>query len=199
MSSGSSSSRVGSGYPATAGLGDPDYARSRGNRPVSGSAVARPAGDYVSFPFFGPWGRWYPWYTGGFGWNLGFVTYNPWRYGATRWIWGRYGLWYDPWDYWLDPYWASSGYYRSEPSAPKPKSTIGSLRIKANPSSAKVYIDNALVGLVDEFDGLGDYLELEGGRHVLELRAEGYVTHTQDIEIKPGKTQTVRVSLKEKK
>ena len=50
-----------------------------------------PSGDFVSFPFYGPWGGWYPWCYVGFGWGLGFVDYDPWFYGATSWYWGRYG------------------------------------------------------------------------------------------------------------
>ena len=48
--------------------------RTRGVRPATGVAVARPpySSDvrYVSFPFYGPWGYYYPWY--GYGFNYGF-------------------------------------------------------------------------------------------------------------------------------
>ena len=63
-----------------------------------------PGGDFVSFPFYGPWGGWYPWCYSGFGWGLGFVYYDPWFYGPTSWYWGRYGMWYDPYAYFGDPY-----------------------------------------------------------------------------------------------
>ena len=53
------------------------------------------------------------------------------------------------------------------------------IRLKANVKEAKVYVDGALYGTVDEFDGLGDHLELDGGRHTLELRADGYETYSQ--------------------
>jgi hypothetical protein len=179
---------------------DLGFLRTRNGRPIAGTATARPTENFVSFPFYGPWGSYYPWY-GGFGWNLGFVGYNPWHFGATRWFWSPYGLWYDPYTYYWDPFWSSgyssSSYYREREE--KEPETMGSLRIKANLGSAKVYIDNALVGLVDEFDGLKNHLEIEGGRHTLEIRADGYVTHTQDIDVKVGKTQTVRINLKQKK
>jgi hypothetical protein len=152
-------------------------------------------GDVVSFPLFGPWGRWYPWFSPGFGGGLGFVTYNPWSYGATSWTWGRYGLWYDPWAYSWDPYWYL-GTGTEYGSAAAPRRTTGAIRLKANPSSAKVYIDGALVGLVDEFDGLTDHLELEAGRRVVELRAEGYQTVTTEVTVNAGKTKTVRLSMK---
>jgi hypothetical protein len=196
--------------------GDPSVARSRNGQPLTGSAVARPlpigggggGNNFVSFPFYGPWGTWYPWY-GGFGWNIGFVTYNPWYYGAARWYWGPYGLWYDPFTYW-DPfysmYWepgypypGGGGYSSEKEGGSKAKETTGSLRIKADPETAKVYVDNALAGLVEEFSGLNDRLELEGGRHTIELRAEGYVTQSHEVDVKTGKTQTVRFNLKKQK
>jgi hypothetical protein len=194
-----------SGYAGTA------YGRSRDGHPITGSAAARPIGeggnDWVSFPMYGPWGRWYPWYGSGFGWSLGFITYNPWCYGATAWGWGRYGMWYDPFYY--APYYGPlyscgySGFYSygvgGGYSAPKARKTTGSLRLKVNPKEAKVYVDNALAGTVDEFDGLSDHLQLEGGRHVLELRADGYETYRVEIVIATGKTQTERISLKKKK
>jgi len=149
----------------------------------------------VSFPFYGPWGNWYPWYSG-FGWSFG-AFYNPWSYGATRWYWSPYGLWYDPWNYYWDPFWSTGGTaYPSSSYREKVEKTTGSLRIKANPSSAKVYIDNALAGTVEEFNGLGDNLEIEGGHHILEIRADGYKTFSQSIDVKVGKTQTIRASLK---
>ena len=141
----------------------------------------------VSFPLYGPWGRWYPWYGSGFGWNLGFVTYNPWHYGAARWYWGRYGFWYDPFIYdpfFYDPYsygyggggYSSGGGGRDDYD--EPKSMVGSIRLKVNPSSAQVYVDGALVGTADDFDGFSDHLELDGGKHTIEIRAEGHETYT---------------------
>ena len=72
----------------------------------------------------------------------------------------------------------------------------GSIRLRASPSSASVYIDGALVGKVDEFDGFTDHLELDGGMHQLELRAEGYETYRGQIDVEVGKTLTERISLK---
>ena len=195
----SSSSRIGD--LADGFSGGNASARTRNGQPIVGSAAVRPFNqgnpELVSFPFYGPWGLWYPWY-GGFGWNTGYVTYNPWMYGATRWYWSPYGMWYDPYSYW-DPFYGSrdSGYARER--APRVEKTTGEIRIKANPDTAKVYIDNALVGTVDEFNGLNDGLEVEKGRHVIELRAEGYVTKSEEITVKAGTKLTVRINLKEKK
>ena len=99
------------------------------------------------------------------------------------WGWGRYGMWYDPWGYYpyYDPfmYGGGGGGGGGEYSEPRERKTTGRIRLKANVKEAKVYVDGALYGTVDEFDGLSDHLELDGGRHTLELRADGYETYTQ--------------------
>ena len=187
---------------AVVGLGDnlrlgTGTGRTNPGANVAGFAAARTFDlTPVSFPFYGPWGQYYPLFGSGFGYGYGYLYYDPWSYGATRWLWGRYGMWYDPWGY--DPYgsysYSSSGYSSSVRDT-EPKRT-GSIRLKANQKTAKVYIDGALVGVVDDFDGLSDHLELEGGPHQLELRADGYEPYVGVLNVEAGKTLTERVSLK---
>ncbi len=199
--SSSSSPRRGSSglvIPATLGTAD---GRTRGDHPVTGNATTRtnvPPGDLVSFPFYGPWGPWYPWYSAGFYWNSYLLGYGPWDYAGTCWGWGRYGAWYDPFGYCWG---GDAGYYGDGGgggAAPKVKATTGTLRLRVDPSKAKVYIDDAFAGNVDEFNGLGDHLEVEFGRHTIKFVADGYVTHSMDINVEAGRTQTVRASLKKK-
>lgn len=176
--------------------------RDRDGRPVTGVAVARTVSDlnYVSFPLYGPWGNWCPWYGSGFGWNAGFLYYDPWRYSGTSWYWGRFGPWYDPWGYtpYYDPYYGGGGGGGGSDSEPKERSTTGSIRLRANVSTGQVYIDGALYGIVDEFDGLSNHLELDGGRHMLEIRADGYQSYSKEIVVEAGRTLTHRASLKKK-
>jgi hypothetical protein len=173
-------------------------------RPIRGGGGGGGIDDNVSFPFYGPWGNWYPWYYGGFGWGAGYYGYSPWYYGATCWSWGRYGPWYDPYSYCWDPLWAVGAYGygysagSSSEKAPKPANTMGSIRLKASPETAKVYIDGALAGTVDEFNGLNSHLDVEGGRRSLRLVAEGYQDYVTEIVVKVGTTQTVRASMKKK-
>ena len=142
---------------------------------------------------------------GGFGWNYGYYAYDPFNYyyGDGRWIWGRYGLWYEPYAYYpYDPY-SYSGYYypgySEEPMESRPaRHEMGSLRLKASPATAKVYVDGTLMGTVDDFDGLSHHLEIEPGTHRLELRADGYQTLSTDVTVKTG-TTTVRLTMKKKK
>jgi hypothetical protein len=197
----------------------PEYvgagSRDRNGRPITNTAIHRASpiggGSYfddqwlrtAGYPF-SPWGRWYPWYSGG--WGYGWVSYDPWRFGGTRWVWGRYGTWWygaTPWyDPWYDPYygWYGMAYggggggrdYSKSDSQP----FSGSLRIKVSPSKSQVYIDGVLQGIVDDFDGLSNHLEVGQGPHQLEIRADGYETLTESIDIDAGKTQTFRGSLK---
>lgn len=132
---------------------------------------------------------------------MSYLSYDPWRYRGTSWGWGRYGMWYDPWGYYpyYDPYsysYGGGGGTRDE--EPRVRKTTGEIRLKANVKEAKVYVDGALYGTVEEFDGLGSHLELDGGRHVLELRADGYDTYSKEIIVEVGKTMTHRASLKKK-
>jgi hypothetical protein len=184
--------------------------RSRGDNPITGFAAVRQptlgpiwgGGDYVSFPFYGPWGGWYPWYTPGFGWYAGYIGYNPWNYAATCWSWGLWGPWYNPYSYCWGSYYFPPGYYGIDiggGGAAKAEKTTGDLRVLASPKTAKVYIDGALVGTVDEFNGLNRHLEVETGHHVLSLKAEGYQSSVQDVVVEGGRTQTVRISLKKLK
>ncbi len=202
MASGGESSAVRSG--STPGGAVTAVTRDRNGRAVLGTAIPRQTPDVslISFPLYGPWGNWYPWYGSGFGWNLGYVTYNPWRYGATRWYYGRYGFWYDPYIYdpYYDPYYyGGGGYGGRDRGYDEPKRMTGSIRLKVNPNTARVFIDGALVGTVDEFDGLGEHLELDGGNHTLELKAPDYETYTGVIDVAVGKTLTERVTLKKLK
>ena len=105
--------------------------------------------------------------------------------------------------YFYDPYLSygyggGGGYYsrNDRDDRDTTRQPTGSIRFRANPPHARVYVDGALVGTVDEFDGLGDHLEIEAGRHQIELRADGYQTYTSEISVRAGRTTTERANLK---
>lgn len=200
-----SGSGGGSSAPVYVGAGS----RDRNGRPISYTAIRRASpiggGSFfderwlrnAGYPF-SPWGRWYPWYTGG--WGYGWVSYDPWRFGGTRWVWGRYGTWWygaTPWyDPWYDPYYSWFGYGGGSSYSTEDEVFTGTLRLKVNPAQAKVYIDGVLQGVVDDFNGLRSSLDVTEGTHQLEIRSDGYVTLKDEITIEAGKTQTYRGSLK---
>lgn len=66
----------------------------------------------------------------------------------------------------------------------------GTLKLKVKPRNAKVYVDGFYVGLVDEFDGAYQKLTLSGGRHIVQIRAEGFDTAVLDVLITPDRTVT---------
>lgn len=137
----------------------------------------------IAFPFYGV-----P--IGGFGYGCSYVGSNPFYYGATSWGWGRYGFWYDPAEY----------YYFEEPGVAEIESdeapVMGALRIRSNAPRARVYVDGLFVGVADDFSGLNDHLEIERGRHTIELVADGFEPARTQVEIKGGKTYTLRLTLK---
>lgn len=183
--------------PAARGIaGSSEAARVRTTQAIRGTA--QPRGDVTENPQhpFSPWGRWYPWYYYSPSSYYGHVVYSPWLFGGTVWSWNRYG-WHAPYLYGPYDYFGYMPYYGSSwtDSDREPERT-GSLRLRVNPSHARVYVDGALAGVADDFGGLGNHLTIPAGRHQIELRADGYQTYTAEIDVKAGRTQTERVTLK---
>ncbi|MCC7010410.1 MAG: PEGA domain-containing protein [Acidobacteria bacterium] len=149
-------------------------------------------------------GRYYsPWYFGGSVYSSRYYGYNPfgWRYSPFGYygLYGfvPYGAYYsDPWDPFM--YGGAGGGAYDRDRDRDDDRLMGSVRLRMNPRHAKVYVDGALVGMVDDFDGLRDHLEVDAGRHEIEVRAEGYETYRTEVVVTPGKTTTERAKLKKK-
>lgn len=71
----------------------------------------------------------------------------------------------------------------------------GSVRIDIPQKDATLYVDGFYVGVVEDFDGETEQLNLAPGPHHLEIRAPGYQTATFDVNIQSGKTITYRTAL----
>jgi PEGA domain. len=93
----------------------------------------------------------------------------------------------------LDPYYSGYGGYSSGVYNTHDQ---GNLKLKVKPRNAKVYVDGYFVGQVDQFDGAFQKLPLNGGRHKVEVRAEGYETAEFDVLITPEQTVTFQGELK---
>ena len=118
----------------------------------------------------------------------GYPFYSPFGFG--------YGIPYGYFDpYYADPYEYGAGYgaYSNQVYGGQDQ---GNLKLKVKPRNAKVYVDGFYVGLVDEFDGAFQKLTLNGGRHKLELRADGYETAEFDVLITPEQTVTFAGDMK---
>ena len=177
-------------------------ARARGSQPVRGEAQQRTGfgPNFRSRPTYiirsyDPWYGYYdPWYGYGYGYGYGYSRWHRYPYGVG------YGVFGMP--YFYDPYWSydygGGGYSRRDDRDYRrdDRQPTGSIRFRANPRHARVYVDGALVGTVDEFDGLSDHLEIEAGRHQIELRADGYQSYTSEISVRAGRTTTERANLR---
>lgn len=71
----------------------------------------------------------------------------------------------------------------------------GLVVFKVEPSNAEVWIDGRKKGKARDFSGRTGVLDLDGGRHTLELRKEGYVTFKKELVVGGGAKQTIRVTL----
>ena len=105
------------------------------------------------------------------GWNLSFYFGRP--YAAYGY--GGYGS--------APAY----GYYAVSPSVP-----FGALRIVNAPPNAQVFVDGYYAGVVDEYDGVFQHLNLEIGPHRVEIEVPGYERLSFDVRIRPGETITYR-------
>ena len=102
-----------------------------------------------------------------------------------------YPYWrYDPWYQW--------GPYRYPPYAYRYRmyDRTSDLRLDVSPRQAQVYVDGYYAGIVDEFDGVFQRLRLEPGGHTITLYLEGYRTETQDLYLRPGSDQRIRLNMR---
>jgi PEGA domain-containing protein len=178
----------------------PNWSRPRGDRPATDTAVTRVTPRPDRNPDHGRGGDYYydPYYYGGFGYGLGLGYYDTGFYGYP--FYAPFGLGYGiPYGY-FDPYssdpYSYGGGYGAYSSHVYGGHDQGNLKLKVKPRNAKVYVDGYYVGLVDEFDGAFQKLTLNGGRHKVELRADGYETTEFDVLITPEQTITFAGDMK---
>ena len=61
------------------------------------------------------------------------------------------------------------------------------LRITGAPREAHVFADGYYVGIVNDFDGIFQHLNLEAGPHRIEMRYPRYETIAFDVMVQPGR------------
>jgi hypothetical protein len=71
----------------------------------------------------------------------------------------------------------------------------GDLRFDVTPKDAQVYVDGYYVGIVDDFEGRRQRLNLLPGAHHIELQAQGYEPAEVDVTIQSRQTTTYRGAL----
>ena len=57
----------------------------------------------------------------------------------------------------------------------------GLVAIFCKPSDALVYVDGQLVGRANQFDGRPGYLQVSSGRHIIEIKKDGYKPFRKEI------------------
>jgi hypothetical protein len=119
----------------------------------------------------------------GYGYPYGYPYYNGYRsygYGSGY----GYGYGYGPYGYPLPP----PGYVSMRPGA-----IYGGVRIQGAPHDAQVFADGYYVGIVDDFDGVFQHLNLEAGPHKIEVRWGNEPPVAFDVNVLPGQTITFRM------
>jgi PEGA domain-containing protein len=116
-------------------------------------------------------------------------------YGGSRYGYYGYGYgYYNPYDSWYSPYYYS-GYYGYSPSYYRrgygSYRDSGSLRIIVDPNKTRVYVDGYYAGIVDDFDGILQRLNVPPGRHEITLKLEGY--RTQHFKVYVPVDDTIKI------
>lgn len=125
----------------------------------------------------------------------GGVSYRPYPYYYySPGYYGYYGGYYSDW--WYGPGWYSWGYYPGYSYRYRGAyDDDGALRLQVSPNKARVYVDGYYAGVVDDFDGLFQRLNLPPGRHELSFKLEGYKTHRIRLYVPPDQTLKIRYDL----
>jgi hypothetical protein len=177
----------------------PNWARPRGDRPANDNAVQRTTprpdrrGVYTG-RYYDPYGYYYgsPYYNGFYG-SYYSPFFSPYMLGYGFGL--GFPLVYDPM-FGGDDWYGGSGYGGGTYSQGTRDEDQGSLRLKIKPRDAKVYVDNYFVGTVDSMDGVFQKLPLNGGRHRVTIKADGYEPEEFDVMITPSETATYEGDLK---
>jgi hypothetical protein len=109
------------------------------------------------------------------------IPYRPYVYRPSY----RAGVYYGSGGYY--PYgYTPRGYFDPIPGRP-----YGGVRITGVPRDARVFADGYYVGIVNDFDGIFQHLNLEAGPHHIEIDL-GYDAIKFNVFVRPGETTTFR-------
>lgn len=137
--------------------------------------------------------------------SYGYRHYSRYGYGYYPWGFGGLGFgdyydgFYDPWYGGYSRYGIYPGYggYSGYGQGGSYRSLYqGQLHLKMKPRDAQVFVDGYYAGVVDDFDGIFQRLELEAGPHRIDVRAPGYEPARFDVQIEPDRTTTYRGDLR---
>lgn len=124
-----------------------------------------------------------PLYWGGFGWGAWGPGWGGW--GPGWWGPGFAGsMWWPGWGWWGAPalYAPPVGMWGIASDA----------RLIVTPRHTEVYVDGALAGVVDQYDGVFQSLRLAPGTHRITLYLAGHKKWDEHVYVAPGSTLKVR-------
>jgi len=130
---------------------------------------------YYGYPYYG-----YPGYGYGYpGWSFSLYYGYPWYgpYGFSVGV--GYGYPYYGYGYSGYPGYSAAPYY-------------GGVRLVVPQRNAEVYVDGYYAGVVNDFDGTFQQVNLEPGPHRIEVRGQGAAPLSFDVNVQPGRTVTYR-------
>ena len=78
---------------------------------------------------------------------------------------------------------------------PPSDAALGGVRITGAPSDAQVFVGGAYVGIVDDFDGPDQHLNLEPGVHRIEIHSRAAGAIAFDVTVQQGRTITLRAGV----
>jgi hypothetical protein len=85
------------------------------------------------------------------------------------------------------PYVSDLDLYMREGVLPARQNTgnepFGYLRLQVQPADAQVFVDGVYAGIVDDFDGVSAGRAFNAGPHRVEIRANGFESHTFDVRV----------------
>ena len=174
----------GSGGGQHPGGGGPYHAVPRTGSPSHGGYARHPGGGtgryyYHGHYYYGHGHGYYPYYGG---------YYYPYFYGYYGYYPYYYGGYY--------PYYDGGGQGgSSDYDGPYYDPGPGAVRLIVDPESTKVYVDGYYSGIVDDYDGMFQHLDLPMGKHELLLKLDGYQTQKLKVFVTPGQTLKVHYSM----
>ena len=76
------------------------------------------------------------------------------------------------------------GYYQGR--------SFANVRTQVRPRDAQVFVDGYAAGIVDDFDGVFQRLQLIPGQHEITLFLTGYRTYRENVYLSPGSSLNIR-------
>jgi hypothetical protein len=141
---------------------------------------------YPVYPVY-PYGSFYagyPYYGGGFAFSVGVGFGYP-----------AYPYYAYPYAYPAYPYGPYPPYGAAYPPAPVYYDNSAAMHLQVTPRNTEVYVDGYYAGIVDQFDGTFQRLNIQPGQHDIELYLPGHRVLERQVYLQPGKTTDIKYAM----